>query len=1422
MRKLAGILAMVMVMTMVSVPGLVVQGVTTIAAEENFVVLEDDFSDASNPMGWTLGGDSRIEDGVLKMSKSNAIGSSTAVFNLTDYDFQGKWYVSFKAGVTPKPGSTSSNYPLNYQFGFGDGVGRVYGNFRGDGVFTISTSTSNAVDATPRGFGAKEGFTDGDMYEYLFEMDGKDSIIFYRRHHSVTEWTQMVKKKAAWHTGNAKGISLTAAAGNQIVIDDMKVYCGSYAKVTEPVISQGSIDVDGSFSFGAPGAEETRSVDQLTALYDKKYGYTKGVVVTEYDALAPAETHSLAATLSVAGANPETDTAAAMLWDDVETAVPLAAAKDSVNRNVAEEGAGDETDVQVSHSTNYNEVRLQGYIGAGKQMTATLIEKATGNLAAAVQVEANKTGLVDTTLGIDPAECASGVYVLKAQYGGTSSLSQEVTLYTNDVLGDGITTADEMKEFLLRYASADIKNLANEEGFAEEVFAKYQELAGENAGASDLYVFREYLDPAVEEIGGERALLYALEEMIGDANTAWTDVRTLLTVTYKGILGLTDDDMAQIREVTDQEALFSSFSGTYGDKESVLSDLRTMVGRLLASQKGMDANFIVFEDDFSDNSNGWTLTGPAEIKNGRLYLATTEDTAEEGTGDAKLAIPIYTTSGNWYVSFKLKTASNGGGSSGDTLFFAQMGPGTNQTGRLYYRLRRGTGDIYISDDMAPAIANEGLAANRSFSGGNKADWNQNQIYEYLIAFRPITLADGKTYECYDMYRRYVDEEGAPLSEWFQMNDWREAYWHSGNLGGGNIFHFTGGGAANVGVDTYIDDLRMYQGSYAKISEPVISEDAVSVDGKFLFGSPLTVEKRSFDQLTALYDKKYGYTKKVVTTSYVDVEPNDLTSLSATISMTGANPETDTAASMLWDSVESGIPLLSAKDTAQRNVAEDGRVEDTTPQVKHSTNFNEVRLQGYIGIGEKQMTATLTEKATGNLAAVVQTTANAIGLVDTTLGIDPAQWPIGQYILKVQYGSEPATSEEVTLYTNDILGSGVTTENEMKAFLETYASEDVKSQIAADGFVKNVFNRYQALAGENMGETDLYAFRESLDPAVQETMDEYAFLRAFNSEINASVVAWGKVRTLITTTYKDALGLSQYDLERINAVVDQKALFSSFNGGYYTSKATVVSELRTRVTQLLATQSTGSSGVVGGGMAGGGGFGGGGAAGGGFGGGAAAGGGNYLSGDEKGNTGNENLKPLEPITNDGGNQGVFRDLASVPWASDSILALHNLDVISGDGSGSFQPDRAVTREEFLKMAMLAAGIEVGGNAGVFSDVASDAWYSPYVAAAFEKGIVNGMEDGTFGIGRQITRADMAVMLKRIMDYVGVEIVPEQNAFVFDDYKSIPKYARESITTLCQGGLMKGVGDNLFDAGSSATRAESAVAIYRIYNYIAERR
>ena|GEM_PF-2837348 len=53
---------------------------------------------------------------------------------------------------------------------------------------------------------------------------------------------------------------------------------------------------------------------------------------------------------------------------------------------------------------------------------------------------------------------------------------------------------------------------------------------------------------------------------------------------------------------------------------------------------------------------------------------------------------------------------------------------------------------------------------------------------------------------------------------------------------------------------------------------------------------------------------------------------------------------------------------------------------------------------------------------------------------------------------------------------------------------------------------------------------------------------------------------------------------------------------------------------------------------------------------------------------------------------------------------------------------------------------------------FSDVPVGLWYSDEIASLSEKGIITGYSDGTFGPTKNVSRAELAVMLDRLIDYI----------------------------------------------------------------------
>lgn len=173
--------------------------------------------------------------------------------------------------------------------------------------------------------------------------------------------------------------------------------------------------------------------------------------------------------------------------------------------------------------------------------------------------------------------------------------------------------------------------------------------------------------------------------------------------------------------------------------------------------------------------------------------------------------------------------------------------------------------------------------------------------------------------------------------------------------------------------------------------------------------------------------------------------------------------------------------------------------------------------------------------------------------------------------------------------------------------------------------------------------------------------------------------------------------------------------------------------------------------------------------------------------------------------------VFPDVANVQWAHEAITALRNVGAINGKTETSFAPHDSVTRGEFLKMMMIALDFEESNADIAFSDMA-DHWSKPYVAAAVEHKIANGVSDGHFAPDMQITREQGATFLYRaatekLIALSGVSLV-------FTDESEIDSYAKDAVYKLSAAGVINGKGDGTFAPDAMMTRAEAAKLIYGI--------
>lgn len=181
--------------------------------------------------------------------------------------------------------------------------------------------------------------------------------------------------------------------------------------------------------------------------------------------------------------------------------------------------------------------------------------------------------------------------------------------------------------------------------------------------------------------------------------------------------------------------------------------------------------------------------------------------------------------------------------------------------------------------------------------------------------------------------------------------------------------------------------------------------------------------------------------------------------------------------------------------------------------------------------------------------------------------------------------------------------------------------------------------------------------------------------------------------------------------------------------------------------------------------------------------------------------------------------IFDDLNGVEWAKEYINKLYNKGVISGKGEKIFAPNDNLTREELCKMIALAFELEKNDENGAipFGDVSSGDWYYDYVTVCYQNGIIKGISDDTFGVGKTVTREEISTILVRSAEAVGKSLDYDITIYPFNDETEISDWALESVSVLRECLIVNGVGNDYFAPKNNVTRAQAAKMIIGMLEY-----
>ncbi|MBP3359534.1 MAG: S-layer homology domain-containing protein [Clostridia bacterium] len=119
------------------------------------------------------------------------------------------------------------------------------------------------------------------------------------------------------------------------------------------------------------------------------------------------------------------------------------------------------------------------------------------------------------------------------------------------------------------------------------------------------------------------------------------------------------------------------------------------------------------------------------------------------------------------------------------------------------------------------------------------------------------------------------------------------------------------------------------------------------------------------------------------------------------------------------------------------------------------------------------------------------------------------------------------------------------------------------------------------------------------------------------------------------------------------------------------------------------------------------------------------------------------------------ENTFFDVITEDWYSGYVQAAKNAGYVTGSG-GLFRPNDKITREEIAKIVVSAYSVKTKteitkGGALYYSDLEEiSSWAYDYIVNAVNFGFVNGVSEYAFAPKASATRAQAAVILKRLLD------------------------------------------------------------------------
>lgn len=178
---------------------------------------------------------------------------------------------------------------------------------------------------------------------------------------------------------------------------------------------------------------------------------------------------------------------------------------------------------------------------------------------------------------------------------------------------------------------------------------------------------------------------------------------------------------------------------------------------------------------------------------------------------------------------------------------------------------------------------------------------------------------------------------------------------------------------------------------------------------------------------------------------------------------------------------------------------------------------------------------------------------------------------------------------------------------------------------------------------------------------------------------------------------------------------------------------------------------------------------------------------------------------------------FTDVPAGAWYYGAAAYAYNNGLFAGETATTFAPNQTMNRAMLVTVLWSLAGKPAPKGVNTFSDVPDGAWYTNAVTWAAENSVVTGVGSGRFDPSGAVTREQAAVILYKYAQSKGYDVSARADLTAFPDAGSVSDWAQDALAWANATGLIQGTvygSKTILDPQGSASRAQVA-AILRSY-------